>query len=64
MLAERGGIKEGLEIRTVNLVGSICTAPFVGSWGVQEDGLIISPVPWPGPQHLALSLLAVAALKG
>lgn len=33
---------------------------------MQEDGLITgSPVPWPGPQHLALSLLlTVAALRG
>lgn len=41
MLTERGGIKEGPEISAVNFVGSICTAPFVGSQSVQEDGLII-----------------------
>lgn len=49
-------LRKGWEISTVNCVGSICTASFVGSQGVQEDGLIIcSPVFQPGPQQLALS---------
>lgn len=49
-------LRTGWEISTVNFVGSICTAPFVGSQCVQEGGLIIySPVPRPGPQQLALS---------
>lgn len=58
-------LRKGREISTGNFVGSIVTAPFVGSQGVQEDGLIIhSPVPRPGPQQLDLSLLlAVAALR-
>lgn len=49
-------LRKGWEISTVNFVGSICTASFVGSQGVQEDGLIIcSSVFQPGPQQLALS---------
>lgn len=51
-----GVLRKGWEISTVNFVGSICTASFVGSQGAQEDGLIICPPVFrPGPQQLALS---------